>query len=165
MAGKPGYAKTPKGIEEMTARKHGVPQRARRVLIMADGKRDAEALAAMFPGEDVAAVLDGLVADGFLTLLQPAPEPAAVAAKPAAPRVEPPADEASRMEMARNFMMNTVNAFVGISGSSLVMRIEACTTLEGLRPLFEPWQQAIKLTSDGRKRIDDLESRLAALLS
>jgi hypothetical protein len=165
MADKLTYAKTPKGIEEMTERKHGVSMRIRRLLIMADGKRGRDDFAAMFPGEDIDAILEGLLADGFLTPLQPAPPPAAPAAKQIQPPAGPPVDDANRFDMARNFMMNTVNAFVGISGSSLIMSIEACPSLEELRRLFEPWRQAIKLTSDGRKRIDELESRLAALLS
>lgn len=165
MADKLTYAKTPKGIEEMTARTHGVPLRVRRVLIMADGKRGRDDFAAMFPGEDIDAVLEGLLADGFLTPLAPSPAPAAPTAKQAPPPAAPPVDDANRFDMARNFMMNTVNTFVGISGSSLIMRIESCPSLEELRPLFEPWRQAIKLTADGRKRLDELESRLAALLS
>lgn len=154
------YVKSPKGLEEMTSRSHGLPQRARRLLIMVDGKRSMSAIAALFPGEDVRPLLDGLIADGFV-----APLPVAAPASPTAARAEAPIDDAKRFDMARNFMMNTVNAFVGIAGSSLITRLERAAGLEELRPHYEGWREAILLSADGRKQIADLETRLAALLS
>jgi hypothetical protein len=153
------YVKSPKGIEEMNSRCHGLPQRARRLLIMVDGKRTMTAIAALFPDEDVKPLLDGLLADGFVAPL-PVAAPATQASK-----TEAPIDDAKRFDMARNFMMNTVNAFVGIAGSSLITRLERATGLEELRPHYEGWREAILLSNDGRKQIADLETRLAALLS
>jgi len=150
------YVKSPKGIEEMNSRCHGLPQRARRLLIMVDGKRTMTAIAALFPDEDVRPLLDGLLTDGFVAPL-PVAAPAAKAAAPV--------DDVKRFDMARNFMMNTVNAFVGIAGSSLITRLERASGLEELRPHYEGWRDAILLSADGRKQISDLETRLAALLS
>ncbi|MBL8489240.1 MAG: hypothetical protein JNM82_00490 [Rhodocyclaceae bacterium] len=149
------YVKTPKGIEEVAQRRHGLPQRARRVLIMVDGKRDAGQLEGMLPTEGVAAIMESLVADGFLTLLEaPRPEQA-----------PPPVDDGKRFEMARNFMMNTVNVFIGIAGSSLSMKLEAAQDLETLRQHYADWQAAVNLSRDGRKQLPDLEKKLAALIS
>src|ERR1017187_694138 len=104
MSGQVLCVKTPKGIEEVEKRAHGLAQRSRRVLIMADGKRDAAGLAIMFPSEDIPAILDDLLSDGFLTPLEVA------APQTSMPR---PADDGERFAMAQNFMNNTVSAFLG----------------------------------------------------
>ncbi|HZV54529.1 MAG TPA: hypothetical protein VFF82_06280 [Rhodocyclaceae bacterium] len=158
------YVKTPKGLEEVTQRSHGLPLRCRRLLIMIDGKKDAANLAAMLPGEDTAVVLARLLDGGYITPLAAEPSPAEQAAATAsqAPR---PENDAQRFDMARNFMLNTLNAFVGISASGLIVRIEACAGIGMLQEHYRAWQDAIRLSSDGRKRLTELESRLAPLLS
>lgn len=150
------FVKTPKGIEEINQRGHGLAQRGRRVLIMLDGKRDLASLAATFPTEDVAAILDSLLADGFIV-------PLAEAAP--ASNTPPPPDDAKRFEMAHNFMINTVGEFLGVMGSGLIEKLERCGTLEELRGHYAAWREAIQLSRDGRKQAAELESRLAALLS
>ena len=149
------YVKTPKGIEEVSQRAHGLAQRARRVLIMVDGKRDADQLGGLLPSEDVAGTLETLVAGGFLTPLE-APKP---------DQAPPPPDDDKRFEMARNFMMNTVNAFVGIAASSFITQLENAPDLESLRQRYAEWQDALRLSRDGRKQLPDLEKKLAALIS
>ena len=149
------YVKTPKGIEEVSQRTHGLAQRARRVLIMVDGKRDATQLGALLPSEDVQGMIGTLVAEGFLAALEaPAPDQA-----------PPPPDDDTRFEMARNFMMNTVNAFVGIAASSSISQLESAPDLESLRQRYGDWQAALRLSRDGRKQLPDLEKKLAALIS
>lgn len=162
------YVKTPKGVEEVSQRTHGLAQRLRRLLILVDGKRVGADFGAMLPGEDAAAALRQLVDDGFIQLLEPPPEPAAAAAAPAAApanRAQRPADDVQRFDMARNFMLNTLNVFVGIAASGLINRVEACADIAALQENFVAWRDAIKLSSDGRKRIDELEGKLAPLLS
>jgi hypothetical protein len=158
--------KTPKGIEEVAKRSEGVSLKARRLLIMVDGSRDFETLAGMFPGDDSMAMLEKLLADGYITprVIEPprTQEPAA----PAAPAIAlPQVDPGQRYEMARNFMLNTTSAFLGVFGSALSEKIERAVSLEDLQDLYVPWRDAIRLSSDGKKRADELETRLASLLS
>ncbi len=148
--------KTPKGIEEVARRTHGLSLRERRLLIMIDGSRNRASLAAMIPGEDVAGIMEKLLANGFIT-------PLAVAAPEAAKA--PAIDEAKRFEMARNFMLNTVSAFLGVFGSGLSEKLEAADSLQALRDLYQSWRDAIRLTPEGQKRGAELEEKLAALLS
>ena len=150
------YAKTPKGVEEMTSRAHGLGQRARRLLIMVDGKRDLAGFVAALPGEDVHALFDQLTAEGFIRALEPPPKAAPATA---------PANEGERFAMARNFMVNTVSAFLGIMGSSLIDKLEGCDSLEELRAHYAAWREAIQMSREGKHEIADLDSRLAALLS
>lgn len=161
----PPYVKTPKGIEEVNQRCHGLGQKERRLLILIDGKRDLSSLGAMLPGHDVETLFLALADGGFIVPLKPAPEEPARASQPARSAVPAPEDDAQRYDMARNFMLNTLNAFVGIGCSSLIQRIEAAADLDRLRPFFGEWRDAIGLSGDGRKVLPDLEGRLAALLS
>lgn len=163
----PRFAKTPKGIEEMTRRAHGLAQRARRALILIDGKRDAEALAGAFPDEDMAGVLNQLLTEGYIRELEPPPPAVAPEDSRPAPQtpIPRPADDGQRFDMARNFMINTTGAFLGFNGSGLIEKLEAADGLETLRQHYAPWRDAIRLTREGRDRIDELEQRLAALLS
>jgi hypothetical protein len=155
------YVKTPKGIEELTSRSHGLPPRVRQVLILLDGKRDGGDIAEMLPDGESVALLARLIDGGFVVPLQPAPE---TEGKPVA-RIERPENDAERFEMAMNFMRNTINTFLGGMGSGLISQISKCTSFDELRLHFAPWREAIELSKDGRNQLADLENRLAALLS
>lgn len=76
-----------------------------------------------------------------------------------------PMNDDERLEMARNFMVNTLSAFVGIAASSLIAHVEDCSSIEDLRHLFIDWRDAISLSRDGRKRLGELDAKLAALVS
>ena len=148
--------KTPKGIEEIEKRGGALQQKERRILILVDGTRDVSAIRAMFPGEETTAVLNKLLTEGYIAQRgQASPKPAAT----------PPADEAERFTMAKNFMINTTSHFLGPMGSSLVGKLQSCVDLAQLRGLFDAWRGAIATDGGGRKQLPDLESRLAALLS
>jgi hypothetical protein len=157
----PVYVKTPKGIAEMNERGQGLSPRERRILIMADGKRDADEITAMFPNDEVNLLFANLLEKGYLTPLhvQPAPKDAASAA------IAPPVDDAQRFLMAKNLMSNTVRMMLGSMGSGLLNRIEKCSNLDELRLIFQAWREAILMTKEGRKQGAELESRVAALLS
>jgi hypothetical protein len=158
--------KTPKGLEEVAKRSDAVPQKARRLLILVDGSRDFATIAKMFPADDTVDILEKLLADGYITPRVVEAPKAAEPAETAAPAVAlPQVDPGQRYDMARNFMLNTTSAFLGVFGSSLSEKIEAATCLEDLQELYIAWRDAIRLTPDGKKRADELETRLASLLS
>lgn len=83
------YVKTPKGLEEMAHRRHGLSVRERQVLIMMDGKRALRDIL----GADAEAALEllkKLVAMDLLTPLAP-PTPAPSARPPQQrPTARPP---------------------------------------------------------------------------
>ncbi len=158
------YVKTPKGIEEINKRSYGLPQRARLVLIMMDGKCTYGEILARFPDGEGEALVATLVNGGFVATLQASPLKSVSPGKPVE-RFEPPKNEMERFEMAKNLMRNTINAFLGGMGSGLINQLDKCTTLEELRQHYSAWQEAIHMTGDGRKQAADLENRLAALLS
>ena len=156
----PNCVKTPKGIEEVERKVHGLALKSRQVLIMIDGRRDFRALQEIFPPDMVPGILDELLAGGFIRELEPPKpvEPAPVKRVPSA------SSDEERYTMARNFMLNTVSAFVGMAGSSLTDKIEQTMDLSDLAPLYHDWRDAIALSSDGKKRLGELETQLITLL-
>jgi hypothetical protein len=158
------YVKTPKGIEEINNRSHGLSPRLRQALILLDGRRNTDEIALMLPDGESEALLTKLVDGGFVVPMQPVPKKETATDKPAA-KIERPENDAERFEMAKHFMRNTINTFLGGMGSGLINQVDKCTNFDELRQLFGSWKEAIELSGDGRKQLSDLENRLAALLS
>lgn len=160
----PTCVKTPKGIEEVERKVHGLALKSRQVLIMIDGKRDLAALQGIFPPAMVPGILDELLNGGFVRELEPPkPAPPPPPAKPVS-RVPTASNDEERFTMARNFMLNTTSAFVGMAGSSLIGKIEQAMSIEALAPLYHDWRAAIALSGDGKKRLPELEAQLGNLL-
>ncbi|WP_426415309.1 hypothetical protein [Aestuariirhabdus sp. LZHN29] len=162
------YVKTPKGIEAVAQRSHEVSARARQLLILIDGKRDLEALTAQVPGDRMKEAFEQLLAGGFITPLNQEEQPSGIgsALKRSAPSDAPkPKDDNERIEMARNFMVNTTRTFIGYTGEPLIEEIEACRSIAELQALFDKWREAIKVNPEGSQRMSELEPRLAALIS
>jgi hypothetical protein len=88
-----------------------------------------------------------------------------VAVRPSPAAVAAPRDDAERLDMARQFMINTANSLSGLTGSSLIVELNQAKNLKQLRALFYDWREALQLSATGRQRLPDLEQRLAALLS
>jgi hypothetical protein len=69
------------------------------------------------------------------------------------------------LQQARNFMMNTLNAFVGALGaSSLLERIEYAEGHGSLRKLYGEWHHAIAMTRDGRREAAVLRDSLLKVI-
>lgn len=164
------FAKTRKGHEEIETRSGGLSPRVRRVLIFVDGKRSVEELRGMLQYDDLQHTLGLLEEDGFIEMSGPAggqgavgtPEPQASLT---AFRLHPPGDDPVRLQKARNFMLNTLNAFVGALGtSSLQDRVEAARSPAELRSLFDEWYHAIVSSRDGRREAEQLRSKLLEVI-
>lgn len=160
----PICVKTPKGIEEIEKRSCRLPMRVRQVLIMIDGKRDYETLAAMFPGDTLPAVCRQLYDEGFIAPLRQAP---AVAPAPAAAATRPggasSALDEQRLKMAGKLMTSALDSYVGSAAASLSRRVGAAPGLEHLLGMASAWREAVALTEDGRRELADLESKLAVI--
>jgi hypothetical protein len=84
-------AKTAKGVDEVKARTHGLPQKLRSILIIVDGSATAGDLLGKFGGvPEVAAALETLVQDGFVEVRGRRSAPAVLAAPaPGEPLTQP----------------------------------------------------------------------------
>jgi hypothetical protein len=162
------FAKTPKGHDEITTKAGGLSPRVRRVLIFVDGKRTVDDLRGMLQSDDLQHTLGMLEEEGYIELASVTN----AAGKPAAPLAsitafgELPADhDPVRLQKARNFMNNTLNAFVGALGnSSLLDRIEKASSHIELRTMYDEWYHAIVMSREGKREAESLRTKLLAVI-
>ena len=161
------FAKTQKGHAEIATKSGGLSPRERRALIFVDGKRSVEELRTMLLADDLQHTLGMLEEEGYiefhdLTGVGPADStpPDRLPSITAFGEL-PPQGDPIRLQMARNFMTNTLNTFVGSLGtSSLLERIERTGSHHDLRELFDDWYHAIVMSRDGRREAEMLRAKL-----
>lgn len=162
------FAKTPKGVEEITLRAGGLTPRVRRVLIMIDGKRTVDEIRAMALADDLSHTLGLLEESGYIELSRQAlPVAAADGGLPAITtfREIPAEANPKNLEMAKNFITNTLKTFCGpLTHLSIVEATFAARTPEELREQFGPWYEAIVETRTGRRRAEELRSQLLKVI-
>ncbi|MDX9989724.1 hypothetical protein [Thiothrix unzii] len=172
------FGKTPKGIQEVETKANGLSMIERWVLISVDGKRTFEDLKALPRVNDLNAVLTLLETGGYIrkvgsssasvtnaaanTATPTTPNTANAASGSATRFRELPARfDPATFNMAKNFMVNTLNAFKGFYGAtSLVRSIDHCQTHEELRALFDAWHESISGTRQWQKQGADLQKKL-----
>lgn len=159
------FAKTEKGQAEVATKAAGLSPRVRRVLIMIDGKRSIDELRSMLQSDDLQHTLGMLEEDGFIELTgaknpAPLPLPSLFSFSDLPPNPDP-----VRLQQARNFMANTLNAFVGALGTSALLdRIENAQTHDDLRAQYDEWYHAIVMSRDGKREAEALRSKLLAVI-
>ena len=164
------FAKTRKGHAEIETRASGLNPRVRRVLIFVDGKRPVEELRGMLQSDDLQHTLGMLEEEGFIEMTGVAGPAGAQPVDAALPplvafRLHPPGDDPVRLQQARNFMMNTLNVFVGALGtSSLLERIENAEGHEGLRRHYDEWYHAIVMSREGKREAEVLRGKLLQII-
>jgi hypothetical protein len=165
------FAKTPRGHEEIANKAGGLTPRQRRVLIMVDGKRTVDDLRSMLQADDLQHTLGLLEEDGYIqitALIDGITKP--LDTKSVLPSITAfealPADgDPLRLQQARNFMMNTLNVFVGALGtSSLLERIENADGHEHLRQLYDEWYHAIVMSREGKREAEALRTKLLKVI-
>jgi len=165
------FAKTPKGQDEITSKAGGLTPRQRRVLIMVDGKRSVDDLHDMLQADDLQHTLGLLEEDGFISitsLVNGSVRPVGPDTRlPSITAFEalPVSHDPLRLQQARNFMMNTLNVFVGSLGaSSLIERIENADGHEGLRKHYDEWYHAIVMSREGKREAEVLRGKLLKVI-
>ncbi len=144
------YEKTEKGVEEIQTRKNNLPQKFRTLLIVVDGKKTRGNILNQFSTlEGAVAVLDELEQKGFIMKK----------ADVLAPGVFTAEEEKKRTQLAKAFMINTLNDAVGSMGLSLIESLRACETLEELKGHFENYLYAIK-SGRGKTTADEYKEEL-----
>ncbi len=182
------FVKTDVGQREVQTRSLRLGPLARRVLILVDGRRTGQELSSFSGGGDIASLLGELLrleciaavdsaAANDTSVAVAAAAAVAVAsvlpdARAAAPTEDdlaglPPADTRGPkdVEMARNFMTNTVNTIFGHHNRiSLIESIHLCQSAEDLRRVFPAWKHALEGQASAKKRLPELQAKLFAVL-
>lgn len=161
------FTKTRKGLEEIDARSVGLHPRARRLLILIDGRRSTDELAALVNDARFGDTLTVLQDGGFIEMAMAetvAPKPVEVLSPPMGVAAAL-AGASGQIDTARHFMMNTLKTFNGpYSKLGLIQRIHACTNRDELLALVGDWLNSISETRSGRQRADELNARLLAVI-
>ncbi|MFN3495752.1 MAG: hypothetical protein ACK40L_14715 [Hydrogenophaga sp.] len=165
------FAKTDVGQQEIQKRAMGLSPLVRRLLVLIDGQRTGKDLAVFVAGNPVEPLLQELVDKGCVEARVPARPPEV--APPAAPSpvggLTGLPDAASRKpadnDMARNFMVNTVNTVFGQhSRLSLIETISRAKTTDEVRQAYTLWAQAMEADRTGAKRLPDFREKLFKVL-
>lgn len=182
------FAKTAVGQAEIQSRSLNLSPLVRRVLVLVDGKRSGAELSVFLVGKgDIEAVLAQLLDIGCIEVVASSARPARAAAAPAAPAVSeatdvasagpasvpapldglPPAEARSAKdnEMARNFMINSVNGIIGQhTRLSLVESIFHAQGTEGLRSVYPAWVATMRDHAVASRRLPELKEKLFKVL-
>ena len=178
------FVKTDVGQREVQTRSLRLGPLARRVLILVDGRRTGQELSSFSGGGDIASLLAELlrleciaaVDAGAASGASVAVAVAVASALPDASATAPVEDDLAGLppaqtrgpkdvEMARNFMTNTVNTIFGHHNRiSLIESIHLCQSAEDLRKVFPAWKHALEGKASAKKRLPELQSKLFAVL-
>lgn len=178
------FVKTALGQSEIQDRQLGLAPLVRRVLVLVDGKRSGADLSVFLVGKGEIEVLLGELLDRacieIVAQAAPAPRKApATVAEPEAPpggplsgfgaEIEglPPAETrtAKDNDMARHFMINSVNAIIGHNMRiSLVHDIFHAQSTEDLRRVHHAWVSSMSSHSVGARRLPELKEKLYKVL-
>lgn len=178
------YAKTAVGQQEIQTRSLGLSPLVRRILVLVDGKRSGSELAPFLSGNgDIEEILGQLLTldcveaqartKPMASQAAAAPAPAATAANeggesssseiPGLPSAG--SRSAKDNEMARNFMINSVNSIIGQNMRvSLVHDIFHAETTEQLRVVYHAWASSMSNHGMGAKRLPELREKLFKVL-
>lgn len=184
------FAKTDLGREEIQHRSLHLAPMMRRLLLLVDGERNLAQLTPFVAGQDVSAMLAELAELGCVQAVAAAQAPAVSAPpnsdlrdRPGAGRSQaastataaaavlpttlpdPGSRTPAQVEMARNFMINTINALLeSNSRLTLVKKIFDSTGATALREHYPHWDAAIASSWSGARRLPELRKQLFAVL-
>ena len=176
------FAKTAIGQHEIKTRELGLTPLVRRLLILVDGKHSGKELAPMLMGQSLAELMAQLLDKECIELVgraSPVDQPgkrAPVAeapqktetASPEAALAQLPAAEtrtAKELDMARNFMTNTVNMEFGQHMRiSVIEAISTCKTALELRQVYPLWYSTMGSSRSAAKELPALNEKLFRVL-
>ncbi len=147
------YDKTPKGIEEVQTRKYNLSQKLRTTLIVIDGKKNVQTVFNLFGA--VSESLVELEKQGFIEKKTVATGLAALS----------PEETRRNIELAKNFMMNTVRDALGLTPAahSFADSVKQSGGLEDLQKKFDPYL-ALITSGRGKKAAEAYQEELTKLL-
>lgn len=139
------FRKTAKGAAEIETRANRLSPRMRSMLILVDGKRDADDLRQMIT-QQADETLRALAEQGFIEAVG---ETMRAVAESAAAAPPPPAAPAQDVNVVRKAAIRMLTEILGPTADTLAVRMEKARSMEELKPLLG---QAAKLILAARGR-------------
>lgn len=184
------FDKTDKGREEIATRKYHLSPRARSLLVMIDGKQNADDLLKKVAGLGLTEqCMADLLQEGYIreaasqASAAPPPSPAvsmpgtaspariqaaettgAIALVPAAMASENVLqDGQTQFEAIYRFYNETIKSTIGLRGYGLQLKVEKAASIEDFRQLKKPYLEAVA-KAQGQEMARSLRDRLDKLL-
>jgi len=129
------FRKTAKGVAEIETRAHRLAPRMRSLLILVDGRRDADDLKTLIT-QQAEETLQALAEQGFIEAVGETVKAAAAAPAAAQPAPDVAARTTTDFEAMRRAAVRALNDTLGPSGESLAVRMEKTRSLQELQPLL-----------------------------
>lgn len=129
------FRKTAKGVAEIETRAHRLAPRMRSLLILVDGRRDADDLKTLIT-QQAEETLQALAEQGFIEAVGETVKAAATAPAAAQPAPNVAARTTADFEAMRRAAVRALNDTLGPSGESLAVRMEKTRSLQELQPLL-----------------------------
>lgn len=146
------FRKTAKGAAEIETRAHRLTPRMRSMLILVDGKRDADDLRQMIT-QQADETLKALAEQGFIEAvgetMRGSAAGAAAAAESASAAPAPSAAPGKDVNVVRKAAIRMLTEILGPTADTLAMRMEKARSMDELKPLLG---QAAKLILAARGR-------------
>lgn len=129
------FRKTAKGVAEIETRAHRLAPRMRSLLILVDGRRDADDLKTLIT-QQAEETLQALAEQGFIEAVGETVKAAAAAPAAAPPEAAVAARTTADFETMRRAAVRALNDTLGPSGESHAVRMEKARSLQELQPLL-----------------------------
>lgn len=126
------FSKTPAGSAEVTTRASGLSLAWRRVLILIDGVRDVDTLAAMVPAGGLPEALAGLERAGLIAVVGDSAIGVDIASSESRPAPIPEA-ELTTVDEAKRRAVRALHDLLGPAADSIAIAIERSATGDELR--------------------------------
>jgi hypothetical protein len=184
------FAKTPLGRVEIGQRSAGLGARQRSILIMLDGQKPLRGIDTLLPPQQLAEIVDFLLAAGLVEAqalvveaqavvapLAPAPvpvqpAPAALSTPPAptpypsAPPLASALPDASKLQHIKTLMTETAMSYLGLMAADIVRRVEGASNETQLMSVLGQWHMAMRDSKYGKDvagaYLDEIKARFAA---
>lgn len=138
------YAKTEKGLEEMTKRTFKLPARMRTLLIMIDGKAPiADLISKSASPDEAAAYFAALLDDGFIA-------PKGIGPSQAARPATPPAG-ADALNAAKRYVIHALEHALGPDADLFTAKVEAAASVGDLAQLAPKHAEVIRGIGGAKK--------------
>lgn len=160
------FVKTVRGLAELGLRSGALTPRARRVLILVDGRRTVSELDALIQSDSLRNILGQLEEDGYIELAEAKASAPPVAAPPDSPfgTLPQPADP-KRLRQARSIMSEAIHSFVGdFAAKGLLRQLAAAQSQQDLRALYGDWIEILSNSLASPWEVSDLRDKLLRVI-